>query len=544
MAQINIFGFSGAAPALSPRILKDSAAAVVVDARPGQSELRPLFDATHCATLPDTNRQTIYRMGRDTASVSEYWLSWPGVVDVVRAQDGDGVTERTYFTDGAAPKWTDNTIALAGGQPYPQATRLLSVPAPTTAITASVATAGTGSESYVGYIYTYVNDVGWESAPSPLSNLLLCKAGGTVDLTGLAAPPAGSYGIDKIRIYRTQADATGSADYFFLREIALATSSQDDARALGELLATKGWGPLPNSAHSLTSMWNGMMAALNERTILFCEPYSPYAWPASYDLQTTDMPVALAAWQQSLLVLTTGAPELVVGSSPDSLDQSRFPAVVPCRAKRGVVSFGHGAVWPSSDGLAYSGALPDAIITRGLLTERQWRELNPDSMVAGRWGRYYACSFDDGQGRRGFLIDPTNPGEGVWWLSFGWDACWYDDLQDILFILQGDEVKRFDGDDASQPLACIFESKHFLQPQPVRFGWLKVVASRYPVRIDVFSDDRAGVMHRRFSRDIQSSRMVALPSGFKSEAWQVRVESAHDVQAVRLASSPAELSGG
>lgn len=43
-----------------------------------------------------------------------------------------------------------------------------------------------------------------------------------------------------------------------------------------------------------------------------------------------------------------------------------------------------------------------------------------------------------------------------------------------------------------------------------------MVASRYPVRVDVFSDDQAGVMHRRFSRDIQSSRMVALPSGFKS----------------------------
>ena len=46
--------------------------------------------------------------------------------------DADDTTERTYCTGSGTPKWTSNAIGLTGGPPYPQATRELSVPTPTT----------------------------------------------------------------------------------------------------------------------------------------------------------------------------------------------------------------------------------------------------------------------------------------------------------------------------------------------------------------------------------------------------------------------------
>ena len=554
MAVITLANFAGSAQAVNPRLLPESVGVLAEDCRPGFSDLRPLCEPTHAATLDvDEQQYSIYRFGRDDTSDSQFWLSWPERVSAVRGQDGSE-NERVYFTQGAGvPAWLDASL-LATGPLYPPAPvngepRPLAIRAPVRAITVTVGTEpADGTQSYVGYVYTWVNDVGWESAPSPLSELVLAKAGATIYLDNMESPDyANTYRVSKIRIYRTQADGQDAANYFFLREINVPAmspplSSVDDGRALGELMATTGWRPPPAGVKSLCGMWNGMMAAISKRTIIFCEPYVPYAWPARYDIQSTDKPVALAAWQQNLLVLTTGAPMLITGSSPDSLDQSVFAVSVPCVSARGVVAFGHGACWPSPDGLAYSGALPDAIITRGIFTERQWRELDPSSMVAARWGRFYACSFGPSLSRRGFLIDPTRPADGVWWLSFGWNAAWYDELQDILYILQGNEILRFDGDDLAQNLTATFESKHFVQQEPKNYGWAKVVADGYPVRLTIYSDDQRGKLHKRMVRDVLNSRPFTLPSGFRSEVWQFKVESCHDVQAVRIANNASELS--
>ena len=511
----------------------------VVNAQPGRGDLRPLRGRREVATVPDSTQQlTIYRMGRGLTSDTDYWLSWPDRVSVVLGQDGDGTTERTYFSGSGAPKWTDNTMAFSGGPPYPQASRPLGIPAPITAPSVAVSVEGTGTEAIRNYVYTYVNSMGWESAPSPLSSDLLCKGGSTVGITGLASPPSGGYDITAIRVYRTQSGTNGDGDFYFLREIAVATSTTDDDRALGDLMATQGWLPPPDDMTGLCGMWNGMMAGISGKTLMFCEPYSPYAWPVKYDIESRDQPVALGVWQQNLLVLTNGAPVLITGSSPDGLDQTTLPLVAPCLSVAGVVSFGHGVVWPSADGLAYSGA--GDVVTRALLIEDQWRALNPFTMVAGRAGRFYACTYEVEAGKRGFLIDPANPGGGIWWLSSGWDACWYDELQDKLFVLSGGSVQWFDCP-LEDYLTARFESKHFAQPAPINYGWCKVVASGFPLICSFYADGPDGVMSLRYTRSVTSSAPFALPSGFTSENWQIVVESEHDVQAVRLATSMAEL---
>ncbi|WP_230685400.1 hypothetical protein, partial [Streptococcus pneumoniae] len=83
----------------------------------------------------------------------------------------------TYYTGDGTPKWTDNSIGLTGGPPYPQASRELAVPAPTTAPAIALTTDGTGTDATRYYVETFVNDLGWESAPSPISTGLVCKPG-------------------------------------------------------------------------------------------------------------------------------------------------------------------------------------------------------------------------------------------------------------------------------------------------------------------------------------------------------------------------------
>ena len=131
---INLIGFAGANLAEHPRRLPESVGVSIVDAEPGNSDLRSMRAAVTVATVPTSpQRRTIYRLGRDAISDTNYWLSWSTIVHAIRGFDGDDTSERTYFTGSGTPKWTNNIIGLAGGAPYPQGVRELAVPAPTAA---------------------------------------------------------------------------------------------------------------------------------------------------------------------------------------------------------------------------------------------------------------------------------------------------------------------------------------------------------------------------------------------------------------------------
>ncbi|HWH83258.1 MAG TPA: hypothetical protein VNU71_13590 [Burkholderiaceae bacterium] len=529
MRPINLAGFSGSNYAANAKLLDPSVGVSVLDAEPGYGALRPLHDRLTTATVPSVTPQlTIYRMGRDVPSDSLYWLSWSTIVHAIRSFDGADPTERIYLTGSGTPKWTDNVIGLTGGAPYPQAMRELGVPAPVTPLIATLTTDGAGTD--VGdrfYVHTFINDLGWESAPSPPSTALNCHGGSIVALSALEAAPAGNYGITARRIYRTQPGTTNSSALLFLREIAIgSTSTTDDARALQDALPTVGLRPPPADLHGLIALWNQMATGISGKSILFCEPGEIYGWPAKYDFPLVDTPIALAKWEQNLLVLTTGAPVLLQGQLPESMAEQPFINSAPCASARGVVEFKHGVAWPSNDGLAYSGS--STLVTEGILTPRQWKLLRPSTIIASRWGRFYMASYDDGTGRKAFMFDPLHPADGIWWLSSGWTACWFDDLAGALFVLEGGNVRRFDAGAAL--LTAKFTSKVFHQTGPRNFAWCKVIADAYPITVKVYAD---GALKR--TRTVTNGLPFTLPGGFTAEDWQVEVWSGvGDVQSVML----------
>lgn len=531
MNPINLSGFAGSNLAINPRLLAESVGVNVTDAEPGYGDLRPLHMPLVVATVPTSpQRNTIYREGRDLPNDALYWMNWSAVVSVIRGFDGNDTTERIYYTGNGTPKWTDNVKGLGTGAPYPQAERELSVPAPANAPTLSLTTDGTGTLGTRFYVSTFVNDIGWESAPSAVSIGLTCKPGAIVALSNLPPAPSGAYGITLRRVYRTEPGTTGTAAFQFLIELPIGTTSTtDDARSLLEVLPTTGWLPPPAAAFGLISLWNGMTAAIVGKNIIFCEPTNLYAWPVKYDFAVQNTPVALAKWEQNLLVLTTGAPVLLQGQNPASMSETPAAMSAPCRTMRGVVEFKHGVVWPSNEGLAYSGS--PVLLTQHILTPRQWRAIRPETIVAGRWQRFYVASYDDGTGTglKGFMFDPLAPAQGIWWLSAGFNACWYDELADALYVLQGGNVCKFDG--SATLMTAKFTTKQFLQTTPRNFGWAKVVADAYPITVRVYADRVL-----KITKTVMNANPFTLLSGFLALDWQIEVESSlGSIQAVRLA---------
>jgi hypothetical protein len=551
MPVIRLVGFAGENRALHPTLLPDVQGVVSLNQKPGRGDLRSWLQPQTVATVP-AGRKSIYRMGRDAAVDATYWLSWASSpVHAARGFDPADTTERTYFTGDGAPKVTDN-LALDGTDPQdnPAATRALGIPAPATKPTVTTVAGGTSTQNQtVFYVYTYVNDWGWESAPSPPSAANTRKTDDTANLGGFAAVPAGNYGVNRRRIYRTATGASGATEFFFLREIAIGdTSTTDDNRTLGEVLPSTTWLPAPgvpvgagagtegNLTH-LTALWNGMLAGISGNAVRLCEPYVPYAWPAEYDIVPPDgKPVGLGVFGQALLVLTTGRPLLVAGSTPEGMDQTPLDMPQGCVSARSIVSMGSGVAWASEDGLCWYGSGGARILTAGLMTRKDWQALVPSSIVGRLYEGLYFGSYstDGGATRKGFMVNPGDSSAGIYFLDTGYEGMHFDELLDQLYVLDGANVRRWDAGAAG--MTWRFRGKLHRAPRPLCFAAGEVSADAYPVTMRVYAD---GVL--RHTQSVANRQAFRLPAGFMAVEWQIELEGTGAVQSAAIATSIAEL---
>lgn len=545
MTVLRFAGFSGEVRAIEPKLLPETACTISRNHKPGRGDLRPWRTPLAVASVPP-DRQTIYRMGRDVNTDTDYWLSWTGVVHAVRGFSTTDTTEQTFYTGDGEPKFTNNVIGLASG-PYPATSRPMGIPAPAVGLTVSGVNSDATTptmETYY-YVYTYVNDLGWESAPSPVSLEVTRDNEGTTVLTGFLPPPSGNYNISTIRIYKTQ---TGTnTNFYFLREIAVGTSdTTDNNETLGELLETTTWLPAPGvptggslnttepTLSFLTPMWNGMMAGIAGGGVRVCEPYIPYAWPKAYEVLPPDgTPVGLGVFGQNMIIVTNSRPILVNGSSPDGLDQQKIEMPQGCVAPRSIVSMGAGVAWASEDGLCWYGSGGPRVLTAGLMLREDWQALVPSSIIGQMYEGLYFGSYDNGSGRKGFFIDPSSP-NGIYFLDTGYTAMHFDELKDQLYVLEGGSVKKWDA--GSSWMTFVARSKTYKQPYPANYAAAEVVATGYPVTFRLFAD---GVL--KHTETVTSRAPFRLPSGFRAFDYQIELEGNLPIQAVAVASTMREL---
>jgi hypothetical protein len=530
---LRFVGFTGANLALHPLLLPEGVGVASLNQKPGSGDLRPWNQPATVATVPG-GIQTIYRMGRDVPSEASYWLAWSPDVDVARGFIETDTVERTFWTGDGVPSWTDTSLGL-GSAPYPDSSgvRPLGVPQPNSVPTLAQQVAGTGDNETRAYVVTWVNDRGEESMPSAAATIT-CKPGATIRVTRNSTIPSGGYGIESWRIYRTVAGAEN--DYYFVAEVDDAAPYFDETGQINTAspLLSESWAMPPATLKGLKALWNGILAAFDGKSLRFCEPFRPFAWPSEYELLVDDTIVALARWRQNLIVLTVGQPYIVTGSSPAAMSMQPIELNQACVAKLGVVELGHGVVWPSPDGLTYLGDGGARLLTAGLARREQWQALVPSSLIAGEHEGLYLASYDAGSGRAVLQIDPLAP-VGLYFGDAVFTACHRDPILDALYVLSGTSVKRWDG--GTDPMSASWTSGLQRLPKPTNLGWGQVVADSYPVTISIWADGRLRVKEWC----VKDRGAFRLPSGFRAEQWQVRVDTDGKVQAVALAHTIEEL---
>ncbi len=521
MAKLAITDFKGTAPVRAAHLLPDAYAQTALNTLLRDGALAPIGEPQAVYTFPSAVT-SIYRHNAD-------WLGWSADVDVV---PGPVTDDRLYITGDGAPK-----MRLTGGT-----TRAMGLAPPATKPTvAFLGTLDSDNQESIVYGYTWVTDLGEESAPSPLSDIVQVSPGAAVRLSAFASPPAGR-GVTKVRIYRSQTGTSGATGLFFVSEQSWPQTSYDhdvSLEPLQEAVSTAGYTEPPSDMASIVALPNGMMAAFSGREVLFCEPYKPYAWPETYRQTVNANIVGLAAFGSSLAVMTDASPYMVQGTHPENMSLTQIEEDLPCVAKQGIVDLGYAAAYPAPDGLVLISQGGARLVTKSLYSRHQWQALNPSSFRAARYDGRYLFSRQAETQRVISMIDML--GADVFAMETIEDATdlVYDPKTTEVLMLRGaGAVYKVDPGAAAVPKTLRWRSKKFQLPQPIPFGCAKAqgtpAAASPSFAMRVYAD---GTL---LDTVTDLNAIVRLPP-VRATEWEIEVETNGTLTAILLGGTPQEL---
>lgn len=594
MSAIKIAKFLGQAPKLAGELLPDTVAQYSFNVKLYSGDLIPYTIPEVVSSLEKTGPITsIYPMMNGT---NRLWLHWTTDVDVAKGPIASDTTQRIYYTGDSEPRVTNFTLATSGGgASYPIGYYTLGLPAPTVAVTAALGGGGAGAALARTYVYTWLTLWDEESQPSPVSNSVNAMEGQTVNITGLpVAGPVGQYqttGMVK-RLYRAVTTGAGTF-YFKVADIAMGTAVYADTIATAVLvtfLPSQDWDAPNANMIGIIALPNGMMAGFFDNNLCFCEPYQPHAWPIKYRLTTDSDIVAIASVGTSIVVATEGNPYVFTGNSPADVTSTRLDIIYPCVAKRSMVNMGFGAVYASRAGLVVISQSGNDLLTKYVHYWDTWQASFDITHLTARYydGKYFAA-HDTGS----FIFERDEQIGGYFVESnYQFTAAYYDPLAALFFFALGQSVLQWDPVDGVRSVID-WKSKVFKTADMVNFGAARVVGDweaadssaaiaannaiiisnqntiinelaagsinsvafneSYEVNGSLIEDlnpiDNAILFQLytdkiiRFQRYINNSEVFRLPSGYKTDTFEVRVSGNVQVRAIHLAETPLGLKG-
>lgn len=309
-------------------------------------------------------------------------------------------------------------------------------------VQASGSTNATVVNVATSYVYTLVNDIGEESAPSLPSATVLRPDGVSVTVTTPVSLPTGisaDYFIETKRIYRAATGAAGSI-FRFVAEIPLATADYVDTLTdaqLGEALESEGWDLPPDDLQGILALPNGIMVGFRRNQICFSAQNRPHAWPPLYRLNTDTDVVGIGAIDTTVVIGTKSFPYVAQGRTPADYSAAKLEVPQACVSKRSIAYLaGVGVCMASPDGyMAIVGVAPPVNLTRGVFTRKQWEALDPTTITGVAHDDVLHFFWDDGADVGGYALDAKPDGFGIIQLAYHATAVHADPVTDNLYLV-------------------------------------------------------------------------------------------------------------
>ncbi|MCB0628062.1 MAG: hypothetical protein KDC43_30065 [Saprospiraceae bacterium] len=568
MSTIDFIDFRGMRPGRSPKLLGPSYSVIALNAYMETGAISPDYGPSEEYTLGKSGTiNTLYLIKPGT------WCHWTENVNVARMPIENNVNNRIAFTGTDKPRATDSIKATAGGgSNYPEVSYALGVPVPdnildVTAVVSDPAgslhvqwdIAGQIEDTTAGrlgrvYTYTYVTPWGEEGPPADPSHIVYANDDEEIHISNFAGQPSGDYQTMSVRIYRLLSGSAGDTEYLFVDEVALPVSEPyiDNVpdSSLGEALQTATWTAPPTGLRGITTMANGMMAGFIENDLYFCEPYHGHAWPEDYRRTVDFKIVGLASSGNMLFVMTEGYPYIAVGNHPTVISLNKMTRAPACVSAPSIVDMGSGAIYASNEGLCAISASGVQVVSREVMPERFWRQLNPSTMHGSfykhRYVGFYVADAD---------IYPPDSATGEPLPQYGmfqfdmaamevrfsseWGPASYGDMMsaDVFYTKQDagtNKLYRWAGD-SENPLDFVWRSGTKVT-QILNVDSARVDARAYPVtfRLYVYGE-------LKHTQTVTSREPFRLPSGYLARDWSVEIEGSTTVDGVFLATDIDDL---
>lgn len=591
--KVNAFG--GMLPAIDDRLLPDHAAALSQNAYLVTGKLQGSYALKTLRALSQPAALKAFRIPNNFADAQHLtdavWMEFLNQdTDVLRGPVVGDTFQRYYWASSSnQPMY--NTLAR-----IKSATNALILGVPNPAVAPGVTPTG-GSSSTVearSYVYTWVTAYGEEGPPSP-PTVVTGKIDATWAITMSPAAANDTNGVNRnitnTNIYRTITDANGVATYFFVAQVPVATLSYNDTvpdttvAGNNQLLSTT-WSAPPTDLQGWIAMPNGMIAGWRANEVWFCEPYRPHAWPAQYAVACDFPIVGLGVIGQTLVICTESTPYWGYGVNPSSFAMSKIQTVEPCLSRGSILSAPEGVYYASPNGVVLVNQGTVVNVTRQYLTKDKWLSLTSvPTLRAARLGTtYYAWgsgrtgvfdinSFDNNAFDQqdlsgtltGVLIDPTDTRVAVTQLQTSAPNNTFNTMNDPwtgeVFLIRNGHVMWLDisdTDPSHEPY--IWRSKVFQTPNRRNLGAIKIyfeVTDKLPTLnptpnanlVQTFDPTQQWGLVRVYAdgvlvwtRELRTSgELMRLPSGFKSDFYQIEINAIVSVYNIQVAESAKEL---
>lgn len=349
----------------------------------------------------------------------------------------------------------------------------------------------------------------------------------------------------------TDAAYWGDGSYLFIDNY--------DSTTLLTILESDEYDPPPENLEGLTAIQNQILCGFVGNKIYFSELGKPHAWPAAYTQTIEHNIVGIATLSGSALVLTEGYPYIIQGSDPASILISRIDILYPCLNRKSIVPMNYGVVYSTHDGLAVAATGGTQLITRLLFNNDTWQtSLDPSSIVAEYYGDAYFASHTSGS----FVFERDERIGGYFVNTpYIFTATWYDKLTGKLYYTAGTNGDIYEWDDLTQPAVTQeWKSKVIVTPNMLNLGAARIIAdyspeteewetsttqwqlttqiwdSVNPVTFKLWVDKQLVYTTTVGDRDI-----IRLPTGYRSDTFEVGVSSNLRIRAIHLAETPLGL---
>ncbi len=352
------------------------------------------------------------------------------------------------------------------------------------------------------YVYTFVNDLGEESAPSLPSSTILRPDGVSVTVTTPTAVPSGvssDYFITTKRIYRAATGSTGTA-FRFVAEVPLAQADYVDVLTdteLGEVLQSDTWALPPSDLQGILALPNGVMAGFRRNQLCFSAQNHPHAWPVEFRLNTDTDIVGIGNIDTTVVIGTGSFVYVASGNDPASYSMSKFEVPHAASSKLSFAYItGLGVLFSGPDGLMVCGGIGALRnLTQGIFTRRQWQALDPSSIFSVAHNDIYFMFWESGSARGCYAVDLRSDGFGVVEMALHASAAYVDPIEDKMYLVldydnepdddllpippqlpiyvDGRTIFEFEGDTTTY-MTFRWRSKLWLEPQPAWYEMAQV----------------------------------------------------------------------